>query len=388
MNKYFFTICLAFFCAVNYLDAQNLFIGQQSLELYDTNRDRMVTVEIYYPAEKDNHISEGNFPVLVFGHGFLMDWMAYENFWTSLVPEGYILCFPTTEMSLTPSHETFGEDIKFIAQEMQSMNTNSNSFYFGALSEKTVLMGHSMGGGASFLAAKNNENIHALINFAAAETTPSAVSAAENISTPTLVFSGSDDCVAPSNIHQSPIFEALASPCKTHITITDGRHCYFAEDNISCNLGELFCGEAEINRNEQHEITLRLVKDYLNYVLYESQETLQVLIESLLSNSKISYQSYCGELNIQQNREKEVFGLFPNPASEIFTLTLAEKNLGGTLSIFNLMGYKLMEKKITENSFMINTSILQNGIYNLSYSNKGKIFNKKIVINPDIKEIR
>ena len=115
-------------------------------------------------------------------------------------------------------------------------------------------------------------------------------------------------------------------------------------------------------------------------MLYESQETLQVLIESLLSNSKISYQSSCGELNIEQNREKEVFGLFPNPASEIFTLTLAEKNLGGTLSIFNLMGYKLMEKKITENSFMINTSILQNGIYNLSYSNKGKIFNKKIVV--------
>ena len=265
------------------------------------------------------------------------------------------------------------------------MNTNSSSLYYNALSGKTVLMGHSMGGGASFLAAQNNENIDALINFAAAETSPSAESAAVNISVPTLVFSGSDDCVAPSNIHQTPIFEALAAQCKTHITITNGRHCYFAEDNISCNLGELFCEEAEISRNEQHEITLRIVKHYLNYILYQSQEALQILIESLLTNSEISYQSSCGELHISQKEEKEAFGLFPNPTSDMFTFTLTEKNVGGVLSIFNLLGDKLIEINITEDSFIVNTSILQNGIYNLSYSNKGRIFTKKIVINRGIR---
>ena len=145
------------------------------------------------------------------------------------------------------------------------------------------------------------------------------------------MFSGSDDCVAPSNIHQTPIFEALASQCKTHITITNGRHCYFAEDNISCNLGELFCGEAEISRNEQHEITLRIVKHYLNYILYQSQEALQILTESLLTNSEITYQSSCGELYIAQKEEKEAFGLFPNPTREMLTLTLTEENLGLSL---------------------------------------------------------
>tara|TARA_Y100000385_G_C13104456_1_gene646665 strand:- start:3714 stop:4874 length:1161 start_codon:yes stop_codon:yes gene_type:complete len=384
----FFAKCIAFLCLANCLEAQNSIVGYQSLELFDANRNRLVSVEIYYPADKDYNISEGDFPVIVFGHGFLMDWMAYENFWTSLVPEGYVLCFPTTEMGLTPSHHDFGEDIKFIAQEMQSMNTITSSLYFGALSEKTVLMGHSMGGGASFLAAQNNENIDALINFAAAETNPSAESAAVNISIPTLVFSGSDDCVTPSNIHQTPIFDALGSQCKTHITITNGRHCYFAEENISCNLGELFCGEAEINRNQQHEITLRLVKNYLDYVLYESQEPLKILIESLLSNSEISYQSSCGDLNITYNQQIESFEVLPNPTSEMITLTLNEKNLGGTVSIFNLMGNKLIEIKITENSFIVNTSILQNGIYNLFYYNKGRSFTKKILINRSVKEKR
>ena len=165
MNKSFFVICIAFLCFANYLEAQSSNVGYQSLELYDANRNRLVPVEIYYPTENYNIMSEGDFPVLVFGHGFLMDWTAYENFWTSLVPEGYVLCFPKTEMSLAPSHQDFGEDIKFIAEEMQLMNTNSSSLYYGALSGKTILMGHSMGGGASFLAAQNNENIHALINL-------------------------------------------------------------------------------------------------------------------------------------------------------------------------------------------------------------------------------
>ena len=115
MNEPFLVICIVFLCLANYLEAQSSDVGYQSLELYDANRNRLVPVEIYYPLDNDNNISGGDFSVLVFGHGFLMEWTAYENFWTSLVPEGYVLCFPRTEMSLTPSHQDFGEDIKFIA---------------------------------------------------------------------------------------------------------------------------------------------------------------------------------------------------------------------------------------------------------------------------------
>ena len=385
INNFFYAFWIVFFTFGNCKEAISSNISSQSLELYDSNRNRLVPIEIYYPSELDNNISGGNFHVIIFGHGFLMDWMAYENFWTSLVPDGYVLCFPKTEMSFSPNHQDFGDDIKFIAQQMQFLNTDSSSIYFEALSEKTVLMGHSMGGGASFLAAQNNENIHALINFSAAETNPSASSAAENISVPTLLFSGTDDCVTPSNVHQTPIFNALTSQCKTHVTITNGRHCYFAEDNINCNLGELFCGEAEINRNEQHEITLGLVKKYLNYVLFESKKYLQILIESLMTSTEILYESSCEELSYTQISDIDNFKVFPNPTSDIFKITTNEKNIGGTLKIFNVMGEQLIETKITESSFTLDRNQLKNGIYTLYYSIKRKIFTEKLVITEDIK---
>mgnify|MGYP001050815746 FL=1 len=86
---------------------------------------------------------------------------------------------------------------------MQNETQDSTSLFFNSLAPKTGLIGHSMVGGASFLAAENNSNIHALINFAAAETTPSAISAARGITVPSLIFSGDDDCVAPPINHQN-----------------------------------------------------------------------------------------------------------------------------------------------------------------------------------------
>jgi hypothetical protein len=124
-----------------------------------------------------------------------MSWESYENFWTELVPNGYLICFPTTEMTLTPSHENFGLDLKFAATQMQNENNDNSSLFFNSLAPKTGLLGHSMGGGASFLAAENNSIISTLVTFAAAETNPSAISASLNITVSTLIFSGDDDCV-------------------------------------------------------------------------------------------------------------------------------------------------------------------------------------------------
>ena len=78
--------------------AQTYNIGHTSNVFYDNIRNRNIPTEIYYPADSNGNdlpLSSGNFPILVFGHGFLISWDTYENFWSALVPEGYILCFPT-----------------------------------------------------------------------------------------------------------------------------------------------------------------------------------------------------------------------------------------------------------------------------------------------------
>ena len=162
-----FLIFFLFFSSNSFAQTYN--IGHTSTVLYDNTRIRDVNTEIYYPADSngdDVSISIGNFPVIVFGHGFLISWDAYENFWISLVSEGYILCFPTTEMGFTPNHQIFADDLRFISSQMQIESQNSSSMFYNSVLPKTGIMGHSMGGGASFLATENNPNIITLINFA------------------------------------------------------------------------------------------------------------------------------------------------------------------------------------------------------------------------------
>ena len=284
---------------------QSFNIGHTSTDFYDNSRNRNITTEIYYPADingDDVSISIGNFPVIVFGHGFLISWDAYENFWASLVPEGYILCFPTTEMGFTPNHLFFADDLRFISSQMQIESQNSSSIFYNSVLPKTGILGHSMGGGASFLAAENNPNINTLINFAAAETSPSAISAASNITIPSLIFSGYDDCVTPPISHQNIMFDSLSSNCKTQINILNGGHCYFANENILCSFGESSCNPSlNITRNEQQSVTNNFLKIWLNFFLKSDQNSFLVFNDSLQASNRITYSQFCNNTAIEEH---------------------------------------------------------------------------------------
>ena len=243
----------------------------------------------------------GNFPVIVFGHGFLISWEAYENLWISLVSEGYILCFPTTEMGFTPDHQLFADDLKFVSSQMQIESQISSSIFFNSVLPKTGIMGHSMGGGSSFLAALNNPNINTLINFAAVETSPSAILAASNITTPSLLFSGEDDCVSPPISNQNIMFDSLKSLCKTQINITNGGHCYFANENVLCSFGESSCNPSlNITRNEQQNITSNFLKIWLNFYLKLDPNSLSVFNDSLQASNRITYTQFCNSSSVSE----------------------------------------------------------------------------------------
>ena len=296
-------LVLIFFFSSNSF-AQNFNIGHTSAVLYDNARDRDVTTEIYYPADINGYdvsISIGNFPLIVFGHGFLVSWDTYENFWNSLVSEGYILCFPTTEMGFTPNHQFFADDLRFVSSQILIESQNSSSMFYNSVLPKIGIMGHSMGGGASFLAAENNQNIITLINFAAAETSPSAISAASNITIPSLIFSGDDDCVSPPISNQNIMFDSLNSICKTQINIINGGHCYFANENVLCSFGESSCNpNLNITRNEQQSVTNDFLKIWLNFYLKSDQNSFSVFNDSLQASNRITYSQFCNITSIDE----------------------------------------------------------------------------------------
>jgi len=121
MKIYYLFLCTCL--SVSKCFAQSFPVGHTTITFNDVSRtggfgsgggpSRQIQTEIYYPAVSAGNntaVANGEFPVIVFGHGFAMSWDAYQNLWDDLASKGYLIAFPRTEGSLipAPSHNNFG----------------------------------------------------------------------------------------------------------------------------------------------------------------------------------------------------------------------------------------------------------------------------------------
>jgi dienelactone hydrolase len=179
-----------------------------------------------------------------------------------------IIIFPRSSKGLFPSHRKYAEDIAFVLNEAQKMGEDPSSVLYGITDTVRCLIGHSMGGGAVFLAANMTSGLSAIAALAPLNTNPSAIQAASSVLVPSLVIAGSDDCITPPEKHQLPIYDFLASDEKTYILITGANHCQMASENSACSTGERMLGcRAGISREEQHEILKRYLVPWLQFHL-------------------------------------------------------------------------------------------------------------------------
>lgn len=72
--------------------------------------------------------------------------------------------------------------------------------------------------------------------------------------------------------------------------------------------------------------------------------------------------------------------LFPNPATNEFTIHLEELNNQSVLSLTNLLGQKIITLPITEKTNFISTSKLNKGVYLVTISNGKIIIQKKLIV--------
>jgi len=260
---------------------------------------RQIQTEVYYPAASSGDnvaVSSGQFPVITFGHGFAMSWDAYTNIWQHYAAKGYILAFPRTEGGLIPgpSHGDFGSDLKLVADKMLVLNTNSSSIFLGKIKQKVILMGHSMGGGATFLGAASNTNIAGVVGLAPAETTPSAIAAAPNVSVPALIFSGSADGVTPPADNHVPIYQGLTSTCKNFSSILGGGHCYYANTNFNCDFGESTSSpNISITREAQQTAMYAILDPWLDFILNDNCEAYNAFQTAMTNTTGTQNQSTC-----------------------------------------------------------------------------------------------
>ncbi len=263
---------------------------------------RQIQTEIYYPAistGENTTIIDATFPIIVFGHGFAMSWDAYANIWEHYVSRGFIVAFPRTEGSLFPApvHQDFGLDLRLVSNALLDLNVESSSPFFGKMIEKSAIIGHSMGGGASILAAANNSSIATVVGLAPAETDPSAIAQAGNVSVPALIFSGSSDGVTPPNDHHVPIYNALNSTCKSFVSIDGGAHCYFANTNFNCDFGESTSSTGiSITREEQQNTTYAILDPWLDYKLKGICEAYEAFLVAMENQPGTTTESTCSQI--------------------------------------------------------------------------------------------
>jgi hypothetical protein len=229
---------------------------------------------------------------------------------------------------------------------MKSEGANPSSFYYGVIAPQSAVMGHSMGGGAAFLSVQYDTTITVLATLAAAVTNPSSISAAQNITIPSLVIAGANDCVAPPAQHQIPMYDSLSSLCKTFVSITGGSHCQFADYNLYCSVGEGSCSpKPTITRLEQQTATFSLLLPWLNYFLKGSTESGTQFQTLISTGTGISSLQNCSLINtgiVEKPLEVNI-SVRPNPfSSSVIIKTSIELN-DATLQVYNAYGQKIKQ---------------------------------------------
>ena len=352
------------FCACAALVTAQFAVGHSSVSYQDPSRaNRSIACELYYPANAsgdDVEVAAGQFPFIAFGHGFVMDYTAYQNITDELVASGYVMIYVETEGGFAPAHADFGLDLAYVADHFYEENATAGSLFQSHLIDRCAIMGHSMGGGATWLAATTSASVDCIAGLAPAETNPSAIAAASNVNVPALVLSGSSDAVTPPADHHIPIFEGTASECKIFVDILNGSHCGYADSGSLCDFGEF--GFNGLSRAEQQVITHDLLLAFFDFHLKDlstgnttlqnydgTQANVEMLIECL---SSVAQSDSPGML------------VFPNPCTESLFL---ESDASGsmTYSVMDFTGKVVVSGVLmfSGGRAEVNTNQLPVGIY-------------------------
>lgn len=354
---------------------------------------RQIQTEIYYPATTAGSnvaVASGSFPVVVIGHGFVMDWNSYDNIYSALSKRGYIVALPRTEGGISPSHSDFGLDIALVGNKVLQLNiTNTLApIFVGKVDQKLALAGHSMGGGSSFLAAKNNPSITCLFNFAAAQTNPASSQAAKQVTVPTLIIGGQADCVAPAATNQDKMWDSTAALKKYEIIIKNLTHCDFGNgSNFNCTFGQNAsnCPNTVSNATAL-KLYMNFVNPFLDFHLKDICSEGTRFMDSLNLSQVIFSKKQLGVLaclptNLNSTEWARQISVYPNPAKEMLYID-GVNSAQMKIEVFSILGEKLKATVISEESKLkIDISDLPKGIYLLTLSDNYYSVTKRIVKN-------
>ena len=383
-------------CLTLGIQAQSFPVGHMSINFKDASRSggysisggiamsgtgRNIGTEVYYPATtagNNTSVANGQFPVVVFGHGFAMTWDNYDNIYNRLASLGYIVLLPRTESSIfpTPNHADFAADLKLLSTQGLLLNTTSTptalATFNGKVMQTAAIGGHSMGAGCSFIAAQNNTTLTCLFNLAAATSNTagiSSVAGASLVTAPTLVISGEKDNVADTTVQNSH-YNPTSSGIKFHSIIKDVTHCDFGNGtSTTCNIGQASCNTPSCN--------VTLFNRYMSYIEpflanrlkndCNAGNTFMSLIQNPSTDRvgrKITGTIACTTTNLNSENSFDQFMVSPNPTNNVVKIENTNSNHKiAFLQLFDISGKLLIELNSQNTLDEINLEKFERGVY-------------------------
>jgi dienelactone hydrolase len=369
--------------SINFKDASRTGGYSISGGIAMTGTGRNIGTEVYYPATvagNNSAVANGQFPIVVFGHGFAMTWDNYDNIYNRLASLGYIVLLPRTESALFPfaNHADFAADIKLLTTQGLLLNTISTptalATFNGKVLQKSAIGGHSMGAGCSFIAAQNNSNITCLFNLAAATSNTagiSSVAGASLVTVPTLVISGEKDNVADTTVQNSH-YNPTSSAIKFHSIIKDVTHCDFGNGtSTTCTIGQAACSGAGCNA-VMFARYMSYIEPFLAYELKNdcnAGNTFMTLIQNPSVDRvgrKITGTIACTSTGIESQNFTQGISIFPNPTEDKLTIAFNNQITSAVLfELYDISGRLVLSA--TENTHVtkkeLNIEQLDNGSY-------------------------
>lgn len=247
-------------------------VTESTYEAIDVARGgRKVVATLYLPKNQTAPA-----PAVAFAHGFGLGPGLYPVAQQLAAQHGMVVLLPH-DWGVLPSTRNLALDQVFLlAHAVEQSKSNPSSPLYGRVANRTLLAGHSLGGGSSILAADTDlaagyPTPTALATMSLGTyTIPGALSSAPKISPkmPALLLTASQDCIDPPAKNSVAVFEALTSRCAFVVSVTGGSHCQYAAESWGCSLTEKLCGaRPNITRSRQTEVALSMLAPFLRAAL-------------------------------------------------------------------------------------------------------------------------
>lgn len=235
------------------------------LTLVDAARkNRKVQAKVCIPKQSDN--ATQRWPLYIFGHGFDCKPEDYAYFCKIAV---VVLPFETNFTFVDWNTKSLAEDASFLTRELPLLAKQDPTFLLhDVLDGVVVLGGHSMGGGTSVLAAAQSSAVGMALFAPGLYTLPPARPYLKNVTLPSLIVSGSDDC-GPNQLPKQamPTFDGLASTQKVIVSLKGANHCQWTAPSKGeigvCNVPSAFKECALIDASTQHSLGVELFAAFL-----------------------------------------------------------------------------------------------------------------------------